>query len=146
MVTPNDDSSQRLDVWLWAARFFKTRSLSVSEIEKGRIDVNQMPAKPAKAVRVGDLVSIRRPGIPAPQVLTVLAIAKTRGPASVAQALFAETEASKVAAAQHKEAMRLAPEPSASLNQGRPTKRDRRDLTQAKSRWQRWSASVDDKR
>jgi ribosome-associated heat shock protein Hsp15 len=144
MTLPQDAATVRLDQWLCAARFFKTRGLAADEADKGRVQVNEQAAKPAKALRVGDLVAIKRSGDPVVQRVLVLAISKTRGPASVAQTLYAETPESAAARAASKEQRRLAPEPAATITQGRPTKRDRRDMGQATERWQRWSASIDD--
>jgi ribosome-associated heat shock protein Hsp15 len=144
MTLPPDAATVRLDQWLCAARFFKTRGLAADEVDKGRVQVNEQAAKPAKAVRVGDMVAIKRSGDPVAQHVEVLAVSKTRGPASVAQTLYAETPESAAARAANKEQRRLAPEPAAAITQGRPTKRDRRDMGQATERWQRWSASLDD--
>jgi ribosome-associated heat shock protein Hsp15 len=133
----------RIDKWLWAARFYKTRSLACDEIDKGRVHVNGAVVKPAREVKVGDLVEVRTGTLI--RSLNVTAISDKRGPAPVAALLFQETEASiqqrKLAAEQH----RLAPEPALSLAQGRPTKRDRRDGEKLRdTRWnERWSASID---
>jgi ribosome-associated heat shock protein Hsp15 len=144
MTWPVDAASVRLDQWLCAARFYKTRGLAADEVDKGRVHVNDQAAKPAKAVRVGDTVAIKRSGDPVVQVVQVLAVSKTRGSASIAQTLYAETPESASARSANKEQRRLAPEPAATITQGRPTKRDRRDMGQATERWQRWSASIDD--
>jgi ribosome-associated heat shock protein Hsp15 len=87
--------SVRLDVWLWAARFFKTRSLAKSVIEAGRIEVNGSTAKPSRAVRVGDTLRIAR-GEDRYEI-AVLGLSDERGPAPVAQALYSETEQSRQA-------------------------------------------------
>lgn len=134
----NDDTRVRLDKWLWAARFFKTRALAAEEADKGRVQVNGANAKPAREVRVGDRIRLRQ-GVVEREV-DVLALATVRGPAPVAQALYAETPESTAARERAAAARRLAPEPAASLEQGRPTKRNRRQLAD----WQRWSASADD--
>ncbi|MDE1949526.1 MAG: RNA-binding S4 domain-containing protein [Burkholderiales bacterium] len=126
----------RLDKWLWAARFFKTRSLAAAEVERGRVGVNGQVAKPARELRVGDRISIREPGFE--RVVDLLELETVRGPASRAQALYRETPES-IAAREQAAAARRA-EPAASIEQGRPTKRDRRQLAD----WQRWSASLDD--
>lgn len=128
----------RLDKWLWAARLFKTRSLAADEVGKGRVQVNGLDAKPAREIRVGDRVAIRRTGLT--QELEVLGLSAQRGPAPVAQALYRETPESLLAAQALAESRRLGTEPALSQPQGRPTKRDRRDLVD----WQRWSASLDD--
>jgi ribosome-associated heat shock protein Hsp15 len=127
----------RLDKWLWAARFFKTRSLATAEIGKGRIHVNDQPAKPARALRVGDTVELRQ-GLVI-RTVTVLGLSESRGPAPVAQALYQETPESIAKREKDAEQRRLAAEPSQAIEQGRPTKRDRRKLAD----WNRWSASVD---
>jgi ribosome-associated heat shock protein Hsp15 len=134
----------RLDKWLWAARFFKTRSLAAEAVDRERVRVNGLPAKPAKELRVGDSVTLRQEGGPA-RTVTVQGLSAVRGPAPVAQTLYEETAVSLAARAQAAEARRLAPEPAATLTQGRPTKRDRRDIEKASGGWQRWSASLDDR-
>lgn len=128
----------RLDKWLWAARMFKTRSLAAEEVGKGRIQVNGLDAKPAREIRVGDRICIRRAGLT--QELEVLGLSAQRGPAPVAQTLYRETPESLLAAKALAESRRLGTEPALAQPQGRPTKRDRRDLVD----WQRWSASLDD--
>ncbi|MDC8015405.1 RNA-binding S4 domain-containing protein [Tahibacter soli] len=95
----------RLDVWLWAARFFKTRTLAKHAIDGGKIDVNAQPCKPGKAVRVGDVLHISR-GEERFEV-AVLGLAELRGPAPVAQALYRESDASRQARAQAAEQRRL---------------------------------------
>jgi ribosome-associated heat shock protein Hsp15 len=130
----------RLDKWLWAARFFKTRSLAAEAVASGRVRVNGMVAKPARELRPGDEIGLRETGCE--RVVHVLALATVRGPAPVAQGLYAETPDSLAARQRAAEARRLGVEPALALEQGRPTKRDRRDLVQ----WQRWSASLDQDR
>jgi ribosome-associated heat shock protein Hsp15 len=134
----------RLDKWLWAARFFKTRSLAAEAADRERVRVNDMPAKPAKELRLGDRVAMRQDGGPARTVI-VRGLSALRGPATVAQAMYEETAESLAARAEAAEARRLAPEPAATLTHGRPTKRDRRDIDKAGDGWQRWSASLDDR-
>ena len=130
----------RIDKWLWAARFYKTRSLAVDEIGKGRVQVNGQDAKPAREVRTGDMVSLRQG--PVLRTVRVLGLSGVRGPAPVAQQLYEETADSIAARERAAEQRRLAPEPALSLTQGRPTKRDRRAIGQT---WgDRWSASIDD--
>lgn len=132
----------RLDKWLWCARFFKTRSLAVEEIGKGRISVNGQAAKPARELRVGDSVALRQPW--GQRVVQVRALSLQRGPAAVAQQLYEETPESLQACEQAAQQRRLAPEPAASLSEGRPTKRDRRHIERVQHDWdQRWSASID---
>jgi ribosome-associated heat shock protein Hsp15 len=134
----------RLDKWLWVARFFKTRSLAAEAADRERVRVNDLPAKPAKELRVGDSVALRQD---AGLVRTVIVrgLSAMRGPAPVAQALYEETAESVAARAQAAEARRLAAEPAATMTQGRPTKRDRREIDKAGGGWQRWSASLDDR-
>jgi ribosome-associated heat shock protein Hsp15 len=127
----------RLDKWLWAARFFKTRGLAIDEIGKGRVAVNGQAAKPSREVRVGDSLEISQGAIR--RTVLVRGLSQVRGPAPVAQALYEETPESTAAREQAATRARLAPEPALALSQGRPTKRDRRDLAD----WNRWSASVD---
>jgi ribosome-associated heat shock protein Hsp15 len=134
----------RLDKWLWAARFFKTRSLAAEAVARERVRVNDLPAKPAKELRVADSVTVRQDSGPV-RTVTVRGLSALRGPAPVAQALYEETAESLAARAQAAETRRLAPEPAATLSQGRPTKRDRRDIEKAGGGWQRWSASLDDR-
>jgi ribosome-associated heat shock protein Hsp15 len=133
---PNDRT--RLDKWLWAARFYKTRSLAADEIDRGRIDVNGQPAKPAREVHVGDRLGLRQGAIT--RVVEVLGLSQARGPAPVAQALYRETPESIAAREAAAAQRRMGVEPADSLREGRPTKRDRRQLVD----WNRWSASLDD--
>ena len=127
----------RLDKWLWAARFFKTRALSSDEIGKGRVSVNGQLAKPSREVRIGDNIELRQSHVP--RTVVVRDTSNVRGPAPAAQALYDET-AESVALRQKLAAERRdSAEPAHSIEQGRPTKRDRRQLAD----WNRWSASVD---
>ncbi len=128
----------RLDKWLWAARFFKTRSLATDEIDKGRVQVNDQPAKPAREVRPGDKLSIRQGGVT--RQVIVKGLSDVRGPAPVAQTLYEETPESLLAREEFARNRRFAADPSTAIEHGRPTKRDRRQLAD----WQRWSVSVDD--
>ena len=122
----------RIDKWLWAARFYKTRSLAAQEIAKGRVLINGQVAKPAREVGETDLISIRKE--PYALQVRVLAVSNVRGPASVAQQLYAET-AESIAAREHAAEMRrLAPEPARGITAGRPTKRDRRLIGQIKGK------------
>ena len=134
----------RVDKWLWAARFFKTRSLAAEAADRQRVQVNDLPAKPAKELRIGDRLALRQDG-GLVRTVVVQGLSATRGPAPVAQALYEETAESLAARAQAAEARRLAPEPAATLTEGRPTKRDRREIEKAGGGWQRWSASLDDR-
>ena len=128
----------RLDKWLWAARFCKTRALATDEIGKGRVRVNEQVVKPARELKVGDRVELRQ-GVVL-RTVVVRGLSAVRGPAPVAQALYEETPASIAAREAVAERRRLAPEPAAAIDQGRPTKRDRRQLAD----WNRWSARADD--
>ncbi|AMO21815.1 RNA-binding S4 domain-containing protein [Ramlibacter solisilvae] len=133
----------RIDKWLWAARFYKTRSLAVEEIGKGRVEVNGQQAKPAREVKVGDTVLLRQGAVQ--REVVVKGLSGMRGPAPVARQLYEETAASIEARERAAEQRRLAPEPALSIEQGRPTKRGRRELDDARRGWgDRWSASVDD--
>jgi ribosome-associated heat shock protein Hsp15 len=136
-MTPSPPSGVRLDKWLWAARFFKTRSLAADEIAKHRVQVNGQVAKASRDLKPGDEVQWRQG--PLLRTVRVLALSAVRGPAPVAQALYEETEASRAARETLAQQRRVAPEPALSIEQGRPTKRDRRRLAD----WDRWSASVD---
>ncbi|KKW67178.1 RNA-binding protein S4 [Lampropedia cohaerens] len=141
----------RLDKWLWCARFYKTRALAVQDIEKHRIHVNQGLAKPSREVRPGDVIAWING--PVRRTVVVRALAGTRGPATVAQQLYEETPESLAARARQAELRRLTPEPANTLRDGRPTKKDRRELAQLQSDWQgtaenrafdaRWSATLD---
>ncbi len=136
-------NSMRIDKWLWAARFFKTRSLATDEINKGRIQVNGQVVKPSRDVKAQDTVVIRQADFT--RTVMVLALSPVRGPAPVAQALYEETPESLTLRAKVSEQHRLAREPALSITQGRPTKRDRRDLQQASKGWgDRWSASLEE--
>jgi ribosome-associated heat shock protein Hsp15 len=134
----------RIDKWLWAARFYKTRSLAADEIDKGRVAINGQAVKPAREVKVGDTVSMRREGIT--RSVLVRAVSDVRGPAPLAQQLYEETPESLREREQAIEQRRYAHEPALAIEHGRPTKRGRRDLEQAqRSGWgDRWSASIDD--
>ena len=133
----------RLDKWLWVARFFKTRSLAAEAVDRGRVDVNGQAAKPARELRPGDTLVLRSDG-GIKRCLVVRALSLQRGPASIAQALYEESAHSLAERERIALARRLAPEPAQSIDQGRPTKRDRRDLDRTQVQWQRWSASIDD--
>ena len=137
-MTEGPAGPMRLDKWLWAARFYKTRTLASEEIAKGRVEVNGVAAKPARDLRVGDRIELRRDG--ASRTVLVRGLSHVRGPAPVAQSLYEETPESVAARARVAEERRFGVEPAQSLTEGRPTKRDRRDLAD----WQRWSASIDD--
>lgn len=127
----------RLDKWLWAARFYKTRSLAAQAIDAGRVHINDAPAKASRSLKPGDLVTLRQ--APSPRTVEVLALSQVRGPATAAQLLYAETAQSLQARQLALQARRFGVEPALSQEQGRPTKRDRRSLVD----WQRWSAVLD---
>jgi ribosome-associated heat shock protein Hsp15 len=131
--SPND--KLRLDKWLWAARFYKTRSLSADEIGKGRVSVNGQVAKPSREVHAGDRIELRQ-GVVV-RTLLVKAVSTQRGPATVAQAMFEETPES--IELRRKQAAERHAEPALAIALGRPTKRDRRQLAD----WQRWSATIE---
>ena len=131
----------RIDKWLWCARFFKTRSLAADEITKGRVTINGQVAKASREVRCGDTVTLRQ-GLIA-RTVVVRGLSGTRGPAPVAQQLYEETAESTNAREQAAEQRRLAPEPAHTLTQGRPTKRNRRDMERVSALGSRWSASID---
>jgi ribosome-associated heat shock protein Hsp15 len=134
----------RVDKWLWAARFYKTRSLATEEIAKGRVEVNGAEVKPARELKAGDTVTLRQG--PVTRTVVVRGLSNMRGPAPVAQQLYEETADSLKARQQAAEQRRLSPEPAHSIEHGRPTKRGRRELDDAKSWGDRWSASLDDDR
>ncbi|MGB2603603.1 MAG: RNA-binding S4 domain-containing protein [Candidatus Sulfotelmatobacter sp.] len=124
-------TSVRMDKWLWAARFFKTRSLSARACELGRIQSNGQPAKAAREVRIGDMLRITNDG--GDFEVEVLLLSEVRGPASVARTLYHETEASRElrqrVAAERKAAIQFE-----QLPVGRPSKRDRRHIIQFRGR------------
>jgi ribosome-associated heat shock protein Hsp15 len=133
----------RIDKWLWAARFYKTRSLATDEIHKGRVEINGQEAKPAREVKPGDLVALRQG--PVVRTVRIVGLSGQRGPAPVAQQLYEETPDSLAACELAAEQRRYAREPALSITHGRPTKRERRDLEHTARGWgDRWSASLDD--
>jgi ribosome-associated heat shock protein Hsp15 len=124
-------TSVRIDKWLWASRFFKTRALAAKACDLGRIQSNNQPAKPAREVRIGNMLRVTNEG--GDFEVEVLLLSDVRGPASVAQTLYRETEASrelrqKVAA--ERKVMKQFEE----LPAGRPSKRDRRRIIQFRGR------------
>ena len=135
---------QRIDKWLWAVRFFKTRALAVQAIERGRVQVAGANVKPARELKAGDRVRVRQGEFE--REVQVLALSPMRGPAPVAQQLYAETAQSVAERERAAAERRLAPEPAHSITQGRPTKRERRALDEQRhADWdQRWSAALDD--
>lgn len=132
----------RIDKWLWAARFYKTRTLASEEIGKGRVDVNGQEAKPAREVKVGDTVALRRDSVT--RTVVVQGLSALRGPAPVAQLLYQETADILKAREQAAEQRRYGSEPALAIGHTRPTKRGRRVLDDAQRGWgDRWSASLD---
>lgn len=121
----------RIDKWLWAARFFKTRALAVKSCELGRVYSNGIQAKPAREVHPGDRLRISTEG--GDFEVEVLALSEIRGPAAQAQTLYRETEASKQERARRAEERRNAPQ-FEYLGEGRPSKRDRRELDRLRGR------------
>ena len=142
----NSTDTIRIDKWLWCARFFKTRSLAAQEIDKGRVAINGQVTKASREVRVGDTVALRQGQVP--RTVVVRGVSHVRGPAPVAQQLYEETAESIATREKSAEQRRLAPEPAAALVEGRPTKRDRREIDKVRTQggdWgKRWSASVDE--
>lgn len=136
-ATLQGTTSMRLDKWLWVARFFKTRSLAVHAIHSGQVSVQGEPAKASRALRVGETVTIRLPAMQ--RTVRVLGLALMRGSSAPAAALYEETAQSVQARLAAEESRRQGVEPARNRQDGRPTKRHRRDLIQ----WDRWSASLD---
>lgn len=131
--------SLRIDKWLWAARFFKTRSIASDEIGKNRVQINGQDAKASREVKPGDTVRMRQGQVE--RTVLVKAISAVRGPAPVAQLLYEETAESLAQRQKLAEMNRLSREPALSIEQGRPTKRDRRQIEKT---WDdRWSAGID---
>lgn len=128
---PTELTRVRVDKWLWAARFFKTRSLATEAIQGGRVDVNGTVAKPSKEVRIGDEVELTIG--PYTHVVAVRALSDKRGPASVAQTLYEETEASRIEREGVATQRRVAPPLGADMG-ARPTKRDRRRIERVRGR------------
>jgi len=124
-------SGLRLDKWLWAARFFKTRSLAARACDLGRVQANGQPAKPSREIRVGDMLRVKN--LSGDFEVEVQVLSELRGPASVAQTLYRETEASRelrIKLAEERRAMaHVAP-----WREGRPSKRDRRAINRLRGR------------
>ena len=133
----------RIDKWLWAARFYKTRTLATQEIGRGRVQVNGQVAKPSRDVRPGDTVALRQDAVT--RTVIVRGPSATRGAAPLAQQLYEETADSLAARERAAEQRRYAREPALTIENGRPTKRGRRELDDTRHGWDdRWSASLDD--
>jgi len=145
--TADDDVKHRLDKWIWAARFFKTRALATEAANKGRVKVNGALAKPGREVRVGD--SIEMLIQQSTWTVKVLGLSNVRGSAPIAQALYKEDADSMKRRLDAQENRKLVPEPAQAIRHGRPTKRDRRELENARGRkdaggWDdRWGAGID---
>ncbi len=122
----------RIDKWLWAARFFKTRSLATEAVAGGKVEVNGERAKPAKPVQAGDEVRLRQG--PYEYVLLVRGLAERRGPASVAASLYQERAESRAARERVAQQLKLGAAAWAFEEKGRPTKRDRRELDRFRGR------------
>jgi ribosome-associated heat shock protein Hsp15 len=124
-MSEGDEIKVRLDKWLWAARFFKTRSLAAEAVEKGKVEVNGERAKRAKLLQAGDSLMIRLG--PYQHLLKVRAVSERRGPASFAATLYEESAAGRKA----REAMQVQVKAAQSVpgyDRGRPTKKDRREI------------------
>ncbi len=136
-TSPESDSGSRgecpglrLDRWLWAARFFKTRSLAKAAVEGGRVHLEGQRTKPAKEVHVGQTLEITRGSTQ--QTIVVRALSEQRGPAKVAQTLYAETAAS-IEAREAASALRRMQRAGLVVPERKPSKRDRRELKKLKS-------------
>ena len=119
-----------MDKWLWAARFFKTRSLAARACELGRIESNGVSAKPARDVRIGDMVRVKNDS--GEFHVEVLGVSEIRGPAAVAQGLYRETEESKQARAKVVEERKSMPQ--FDFREGKPSKKDRREIGRLRGR------------
>jgi ribosome-associated heat shock protein Hsp15 len=123
--------SLRIDKWLWAARFFKTRALASKACDIGRVEISGVRAKPAREVHAGNMVKVENEG--GVFHIEVLQLSEMRGPAAVAHNLYKETDASREArmkVAEERKAMQM----YAPLPEGRPSKRDRRRIIQFRGR------------
>jgi len=128
---PDDDGRVRLDKWLWAARFFKTRSLAAEAITGGKVTMHGDRVKPARPLQVGDEIAVRLG--PYEHIVRVRELSERRGPATVAATLYEETAESLAARSKLAEQLRLSPAPLVYDEKGRPTKRDRREI----DKWRR---------
>jgi len=125
-------TSVRIDKWLWAARFFKTRALAQKSCEMGRIESNGHIAKPARDVRIGDMLKIKNDA--AEFEVEVLLLSEMRGPASVAQTLFRETDASREARLKLAAELKAMQQVEGYLPAAKPSKRDRRQINRFRGR------------
>lgn len=121
----------RIDKWLWAARFFKTRTQAAHACDLGRIEFNGQKVKPAREVKVGDRLEVKTPG--GVFTVDVVLLSEIRGPAAVAQTLYLETEESKEERRKEAEQRKAAPH-FEDLREGKPSKRDRRQLSRLRGR------------
>jgi ribosome-associated heat shock protein Hsp15 len=124
-------SRVRMDKWLWASRFFKTRTLATRACELGRIEANGQPAKASREVRVGDLLHVKNEG--GEFQVEVMVPGEMRGPAAVAQTLYRETEASRELRLKLAEERKAMPHFESS-REGKPSKRDRREIARLRGR------------
>ena len=127
MDSSENGGKVRIDKWLWAARFFKTRSLAADAVDGGKVHLNGARVNPAKVVQAGDEVRVRLG--PYEHVVEVRAVSERRGPASVAQTLFEETAESRETRERLAAQLKMAPAAFVYEERGRPTKKDRRDLS-----------------
>ncbi|MEG9437267.1 RNA-binding S4 domain-containing protein [Edaphobacter sp. HDX4] len=130
-------TSVRMDKWLWAARFFKTRALASKACELGRVDwkkgeIAWQPAKPSREAHVGEMLRVKNDS--GEFAIEVLGLSDVRGPAAVAQGLYRETDESKAARAAVLEAKKAVPVYESTWESGRPTKRDRRVMSRLRGR------------
>jgi ribosome-associated heat shock protein Hsp15 len=124
-------TTMRIDKWLWAARFFKTRSLASRACELGRIESNGQNVKPSRDVRVGDMLQVKNDS--GEFQIEILALSEVRGPAPVAQALYRETEASRALRLKLAEERKAMPR-FETATEGKPSKRDRREIARLRGR------------
>jgi ribosome-associated heat shock protein Hsp15 len=127
MRNADESDRVRIDKWLWAARFYKTRSLATDAVAGGKVAVNGERAKPAKAIKPGDEIRLRLG--PQEYIVVVTALAERRGSAAVAHTLYEETEPSRLARERLSAQLKLAPAAFQFDEKGRPSKKDRRDLS-----------------
>ncbi len=132
MKNDSDNTAMRLDKWLWAARFFKTRALAQRHIELGRVQVNGTKVKNSKNISAGDKIDLTLNALP--YKITVLALNHQRRPAPEARALY-EEDMTVAAQREEQKSLDQASRISAAYPDGRPTKRDRRQLDKAKRQW-----------
>jgi ribosome-associated heat shock protein Hsp15 len=132
MSHDSPDDRVRIDKWLWAARFYKTRSLATEAVAGGKVHVNREDAKPAKLVRIGDTIGVRI--APYEHTVVVTALGERRGSVAAAQALYTETADSKAARERLAEQHRLGRMGVADDDAGRPSKRDRREFDRFRGR------------